>query len=71
MSHWRVHKLEGFLTIPDLGPLLALEEPEDDTQQDEENDVMDVDQDNDETANQGHDRSMEEIYNDPLHPREY
>ncbi len=67
----RVHKLEGFLMIPDLGPLLGLEEPEDENQQDEENDVMDVDQNNDATANQRHDRSMEEIYDVPLHPSEY
>ncbi len=75
--NWKVHKLTGFLQIPDISSLMGVEEPEDENPQDGE-DAMDVDPVNnnngdDDTANQNPDpnRSLEEIYDVPLHPSEY
>ena len=70
--NWKVHKLTGFLRIPELGPLMGLGEPEDESQQDEE-EAMETDEpnSNNEVADSRHDRSMEEIYDVPLHPSEY
>ncbi len=74
--NWRVHKLVGFLQIPEISSLMGLDEPEDETQQ-ENGEAMEVDPVNnnndrdDETENPDPNRSLKEIYDVPLHPSEY
>ncbi len=74
--NWRVHKIVGFLQIPEISSLMGLDESEDENQQ-EDDDAMDVDpvdnnnNEDDKTANPDPNRSLKQKYDIPLHPSEY